>query len=98
MLIYRHQLTRKSTTKNNSQAEVRIPEFNEEDEEIQSCKTSPAVYPTNTETTATPRTKRRQQLVENSTSTVSANIENRRMRARNRMAAKRTEATPEEVK
>ena len=78
------------------QTQVRIPEFNVEDEEMQFRQTSSMIYPTTTETVTTPRTKRRQQLIENSANTVSTDIENKRMQASNRVAAKRAQATPEE--
>ncbi|CAM4822210.1 unnamed protein product [Rotaria magnacalcarata] len=87
----------KSTTKNNIVTTVRIPEFNLADDEQQLLQTSETVFPATSETSLTPRTKRRQYSAENITNTEITNVDNQRILARQRMAAKRAEATQEAV-
>ncbi|CAF3466584.1 unnamed protein product, partial [Rotaria socialis] len=86
----------KATTKNNSLTQVRIPQFNQEDDETRSFQVPSTVIMTTNEIT-TPRTKRRLQLAETCTSVESTIVEQKRMQARERMAAKRAAATPEEA-
>ncbi|CAF2144359.1 unnamed protein product [Rotaria magnacalcarata] len=86
----------KVTTKNNSLTQVRIPQFNQEDDEIRSFQVPSTVIMTTNKIT-TPRTKRRLQLAETCTSFESTIVEQKRMQARERMAAKRAAATPEEA-
>ncbi|CAF1212538.1 unnamed protein product [Rotaria sordida] len=77
--------------------QVRIPQFNTEDEETEPFQMSPTVSTATQEITITPRTKRRQQSTESYTNVENTNIEKKRIQARERMAAKRAEATPEEA-
>ncbi|CAF2088218.1 unnamed protein product, partial [Rotaria magnacalcarata] len=86
----------KATTKNNSLTQVRIPQFNQEDDERRSFQVPSTVIMTTNEIT-TPRTKRRLQLAETCASVESTIVEQKRMQARDRMAAKRAAATPEEA-
>ncbi|CAF4508168.1 unnamed protein product [Rotaria magnacalcarata] len=86
----------KATTKNNSLTQVRIHQFNQEDDETRSFQVPSTVIMTTNEIT-TPHTKRRLQLAETCTSVESTIVEQKRMQARERMAAKRAAATPEEV-
>ncbi|CAF1021874.1 unnamed protein product, partial [Rotaria magnacalcarata] len=86
----------KATTKNNALTQVRIPQFNQEDNETQSFQVSPTVTTAINEIT-TPRTKRRLQLAETSANVESTMVEHKRMQARERTADKRAEATPEEA-
>ncbi|CAM4986395.1 unnamed protein product [Rotaria socialis] len=86
----------KATTKNNSLTQVRIPQFNQEDDERRSFQVPSTVIMTTNEIT-TPRTKRRLQLAETCASVESTIVEQKRMQARERMAAKRAAATSEEA-
>ncbi|CAF1641912.1 unnamed protein product [Rotaria magnacalcarata] len=86
----------KAATKNNSLTQVRIPQFNQEDDERRSFQVPSTVIMTTNEIT-TPRTKRRLQLAETCASVESTIVEQKRMQARERMAAKRAAATPEEA-
>ncbi|CAF3340850.1 unnamed protein product, partial [Rotaria socialis] len=86
----------KATTKNNTLTQVRLPEFNADDNEIQPFQVPSTVITTTNEIT-TPRTKRRLQLAETCTSVESTIVEQKRMQARERMTAKRAAATPEEA-
>ncbi|CAF4230040.1 unnamed protein product [Rotaria magnacalcarata] len=86
----------KATTKNNILTQVCIPEFNADDNEMQPFQV-PSTIITTTNEIATPRTKRRLQLAETGTSFESTIVEQKCMQARERMAAKRAAATPEEA-
>ncbi|CAM4811757.1 unnamed protein product [Rotaria magnacalcarata] len=86
----------KATTKNNSLTQVRIPQFNQEDDETRSFQVPSTVIMTTNEI-ITPRTKRRLQLAETCASVESTIVEQKRIQARERMAAKRAAATPEEA-
>ncbi|CAF4286258.1 unnamed protein product, partial [Rotaria magnacalcarata] len=86
----------KATTKNNSLTQVHIPQFNQEDDERRSFQVPSTVIMTTNEI-ITPRTKRRLQLAETCASVESTIVEQKRMQARERMAAKRAAATPEEA-
>ncbi|CAF4642776.1 unnamed protein product, partial [Rotaria socialis] len=86
----------KATTKNNTLTQVRIPEFNADDNEMQPFQVPSTVITTTNEIT-TPRTKRRLQLAETCASVERKIVEHKRMQARERMAAKRAAATPEEA-
>ncbi|CAF3371146.1 unnamed protein product [Rotaria sp. Silwood2] len=91
-------LTRtKSTTKNNVLTQIRIPGFNAEDDEIQQFQTLSAYSTVSQEIAKTPQTKRRLQAKETYTSVENTNIGKGRLQACQRMAAKRTQATPEEA-
>ncbi|CAF4853382.1 unnamed protein product [Rotaria sp. Silwood1] len=87
----------KSTTKNNILTQVRIPEFNAEDDETQQFQMSSTLSTVNQEIATTPRTKRRLQVTENYTNVENTNMDRRRQKARESMAAKRAQATPEEA-
>lgn len=91
------QTPTKSTTKNNVPIQVRTPEFSVEDEKVQLIQTLSIVNATNNDATMTPRTKRRLQLMQDNNNIEQVNIENRQIPARERMAAKRDDATPEEI-
>ncbi|CAF4603569.1 unnamed protein product, partial [Rotaria socialis] len=84
----------KATTKNNTLTQVRLPEFNADDNEMQPFQVPSTVITTTNEIT-TPRTKRRLRLAETCTSFESTIVEQKRMQARERMAAKRVAATSE---
>ncbi|CAF4236847.1 unnamed protein product [Rotaria magnacalcarata] len=86
----------KATTKNNALTQVRIPEFNVDDNDIQPFQVSSTVITTTNEIT-TPRTKPRLQLAQTYVSVESTIVEHERMQACERMAAKRAAATPEEA-
>ncbi|CAF1925095.1 unnamed protein product, partial [Rotaria magnacalcarata] len=86
----------KATTKNNTLTQVRIPEFNANDNEMQPFQVPSTVITTTNEIT-TPRTKRRLQLAETCANVESKIVEHKRMQAHERMAAKRAAATPEEA-
>ncbi|CAF1159937.1 unnamed protein product, partial [Rotaria magnacalcarata] len=86
----------KATTKNNTLTQVRIPEFNADDNEMQPFQVPSTVITTTNEIT-TPRTKRRLQLAETCASVERKIVKRKRMQARERMAAKRAAATPEEA-
>ncbi|CAF1991547.1 unnamed protein product [Rotaria magnacalcarata] len=86
----------KATTKNNTGTQVRIPEFNADNNKLQPFQVSSAVITTTNEIT-TPRTKRRLQLAETYANVEITTVEHKRMQARERMAAKRAAATPEEA-
>ena len=59
---------------------------------------SSTLFTVNQEIATTPRTKRRLQVTENYTNVENTNMDRRRQKARESMAAKRAEATPEEAK
>ncbi|CAF2150657.1 unnamed protein product [Rotaria magnacalcarata] len=86
----------KATTKNNTLTQVRIPEFNADDNETQPFQVSSTVTTATNEIT-TPRTKRRLQLAETYANVQSTTAEYKRMQARERMATKRAETTPEQA-
>ncbi|CAF4629847.1 unnamed protein product, partial [Rotaria socialis] len=90
----------KATTKNNTLTQVRIPEFNADDNEMQPFQVASTVITTTNEIT-TPRTKRRLQLVETCTSfentIVEQKPERQRILARERSATRRAFLTPEET-
>ncbi|CAF3269398.1 unnamed protein product [Rotaria socialis] len=86
----------KATTKNNTLTQVRIPEFNADDNEMQPFQV-PSTVITTTNEIITPRTKRRLQLVETCASVESKIVEHKRMQVRERMTAKRAAATSEEA-
>ncbi|CAF1446893.1 unnamed protein product [Rotaria sordida] len=88
----------KATTKNKTVTQVRIPEFNIEDEEAQLLQTLSTTSTSVQQITTTPRTKRRLQVTENYTNVENTNMDRRRQKARESMAAKRAEATPKEAK
>ncbi|CAF3731061.1 unnamed protein product [Rotaria socialis] len=85
-----------ATTKNNTLTQVRIPEFNADDNEMQPFQV-PSTVITTTNEIITPRTKRRLQLVETCASVESKIVEHKRMQVRERMTAKRAAATSEEA-
>ncbi|CAF5120484.1 unnamed protein product, partial [Rotaria sp. Silwood1] len=87
----------KSTTKNNILTQVRIPEFNARNDETQQFQMSSTLSTVNQEIATTPRIKRRLQVTENYTNVENTNMDRRRQKARESMAAKRAEATPEEA-
>ncbi|CAF4724982.1 unnamed protein product, partial [Rotaria magnacalcarata] len=72
------------------------PQFNQEDDERRSFQVPSTVIMTTNEIT-TPRTKRRLQLAETCASIESTIVGQKRMQARERMAAKRAAATSEEA-
>ncbi|CAF2182230.1 unnamed protein product, partial [Rotaria magnacalcarata] len=90
------QTPTKATTKNNTLTQVRIPEFNADDNETQPFQVSSTVTTATNEIT-TPRTKRRLQLAETYANVQSTTAEYKRMQARERMATKRAETTPEQA-
>ncbi|CAF1549878.1 unnamed protein product [Rotaria magnacalcarata] len=87
----------KSTTKNSIATQVRIPNFNMEDDEQQLFLTSPMISQPAEEISTTPRTKRRQYSIENNSNADTTNVENQRTLARERMSINRAQAIPEEV-
>ncbi|CAF2623647.1 unnamed protein product [Rotaria sp. Silwood2] len=91
------QTPTKAITKNNTLTQVRIPQFNREDDKTQSFQVSLIASTTTQEVTTTSRTKRRLQSIQNYVNVETGNIEKKRIQARERMAAKRAEATPEET-
>ncbi|CAM2707356.1 unnamed protein product, partial [Rotaria socialis] len=87
----------KSTTKNSIATQVRIPNFNMEDDEQQLFLTSPMISQPAEEISTTLRTKHRQYSIENNSNADTTNVENQRTLARERMSINRAQAIPEEV-
>ena len=91
------QTPTKLTTKNSILIQVRTSEFDLEDDAIESCQSSSMVCATTKEVATTPRTKRRQQLIDKDKNVESIDIINKQIQVREKVAAKRAEATSEEV-
>jgi hypothetical protein len=91
------QTPTKSTTKNNILTQVRIPQFNLEDDESQPLQESPIVFTITKEILTNRQTKRKDHETENYVNVETEKVENQRKLARERSTARRAAFTPEQA-